>query len=544
MQQVRLQQQDVDDGWTSPNFCGPDSVLDCISVPERDLQDLHRNGFRRLTLLNTWYGSLRPLFPPEENISMVPTVTDGSQRFLGTVLGSSVISTTVLGDEQPINTAVRFQLHHRTQSETSSFMFPPAQSETSSFCFHLRSETSSFCFHLLRVRPHPLCFHLLRGSAGTVYDPVCAFWDFSLMPESGGWWNTKGCEVVSKHYSSTVCFCNHTTNFALLLQVYEVQILTGQVLTGQVLTGQVLTGQVLPGQVLTGQVLPGQVLPGQILTGQVLTGQVLTGQVITGQILTGQVLTGQELTGQVLTGQVLTGQVLTGQILTGQVITGQILTGQVLTGQELTGQVLTRQWSPENQRALEVLTFIGCGVSLCGLLFTLVLFLAVGVPKSDRTTVHKNLIVALALAQMLLMCSEKASANEVVCFLVTALLHLFYMASFCWMLVEGLLLWSKVVSVNISEDRRMKVYYVIGWGEVMWLAVIGWGEVMWLAVIGWGEVMWFAVIGWGEVMWLAVIGWGEVMWLAVIGCGEVMWLAVIGWGEVMWLAVIGWGEVM
>ncbi|CAB1415246.1 unnamed protein product [Pleuronectes platessa] len=38
------------------------------------------------------------------------------------------------------------------------------------------------------------------------------------------------------------------------------------------------------------------------------------------------------------------------------------------------------------------------------------------------------------------------------------------MASFSWMLVEGLLLWSKVVSVNISEDRRMKLYYIIGWG--------------------------------------------------------------------------------
>ncbi|KAJ0019639.1 hypothetical protein NQD34_007208 [Periophthalmus magnuspinnatus] len=298
---VEVQQQKLDQGWTGPNFCGPDSdpnaALDCISVPQHNIQDLHNNGFQTLTLVNTWYGSLRPLFPPEENISIVPTVTDGSQRYLGTVLGSSVISTTVLGDEQPVSTAVYFHLHHRTQDPS-----------------------------------------------GAVYDPVCAFWDFDLAPESGGWWNTKGCEVVSKHYSYTVCFCNHTTNFALLLQVYEVQ------------------------------------------------------------------------------------------------------------------------WSPENQRALEVLTFIGCGVSLCGLLFTLVLFIAVGVPKSDRTTVHKNLIVALAVAQLLLMCSDKASANEVVCFLVTALLHLFYMASFSWMLVEGLLLWSKVVSVNINEDRRMKVYYVIGWG--------------------------------------------------------------------------------
>ncbi|MEQ2166468.1 hypothetical protein GOODEAATRI_028455, partial [Goodea atripinnis] len=99
-----------------------------------------------------------------------------THRYLGTVLGSSVISTTVLGDDHPVSMAVHFQLQHKVQN-----------------------------------------------SIDAVYDPVCAFWDFDLTPEAGGWWNTKGCEVVSKHYGYTVCYCNHTTNFGLLLQVYETQ---------------------------------------------------------------------------------------------------------------------------------------------------------------------------------------------------------------------------------------------------------------------------------------------------------------------------------
>lgn len=53
---------------------------------------------------------------------------------------------------------------------------------------------------------------------------------------------------------------------------------------------------------------------------------------------------------------------------------------------------------------------------------------------------------------------------QVACTFVAALLHLFFMAAFAWMLVEGLLLWSKVVAVNLSEDRHMKYYYLIGWG--------------------------------------------------------------------------------
>uniref|UniRef100_A0A663FDY8 Adhesion G protein-coupled receptor D2 n=1 Tax=Aquila chrysaetos chrysaetos TaxID=223781 RepID=A0A663FDY8_AQUCH len=166
----------------------------------------------------------------------------------------------------------------------------------------------------------------------------------SHLPYAGGMWSTAGCSVVTSLPDSTTCFCNHTTNFAVLLQVYEMQRTTKEELT------------------------------------------------------------------------------------------------------------------------LQTLTFIGCGVSFCALIVTFILFVAVGVPKSERTTVHKNLIFALAAAEALLMFSELAKTNQVVCFMVTACLHLFFMAAFSWMLVEGLLLWSKVVAVNMSEDRRMKFYYVTGWG--------------------------------------------------------------------------------
>ncbi|KAI4900826.1 hypothetical protein NFI96_024928, partial [Prochilodus magdalenae] len=299
---LQVQQKDVSESTGGSEFCSSDwtnvTDLDCISVPPQSMQELHSNGFRKVTVLSTWYSSLKPHMNQEENITVAPTITDSSLKYLGTVLGSSVISSAVMGDGQLISLGVRFKLQHRTQN-----------------------------------------------ASGMSYKPICAFWDFSLMPEDGGGWSTEGCEVITVHQDSTSCYCNHTTNFALLLQIYDVQ------------------------------------------------------------------------------------------------------------------------WSQENEKGLQVLSFIGCGVSLCGLTFTFILFIAVGVPKSDRTTVHKNLIVALALAQLLLIFSYWASANQELCLLVTALLHLFFLSSFCWMLVEGLLLWSKVVSVNISEDRRMRFYYALGWGN-------------------------------------------------------------------------------
>ncbi|XP_059923849.1 adhesion G-protein coupled receptor D2 isoform X1 [Gadus macrocephalus] len=122
------------------------------------------------------------------------------------------------------------------------------------------------------------------------------------------------------------------------------------------------------------------------------------------------------------------------------------------------------KWSDEDEAILTKLTFIGSGASLCALVVTLMLFTVLDIPRSDRTSIHKNLFVALICAQVVLLCSGSALHHKVACTVVAALLHLCFMAAFSWMLVEGLLLWSKVVAVNLSEDRHMKYYYLIGWG--------------------------------------------------------------------------------
>ncbi|XP_042586201.1 adhesion G-protein coupled receptor D2 [Cyprinus carpio] len=293
---LQVQQKLLSEGSHVSAFCGLDvGNHDCISVSAANMKELQNNGFKKVTLLNTWYSSVKCFSEREENITLLPIVSDGSHRHVRTVLGSSVISSTVLADGQPISMAINFTLQHKIQNSSLNLT------------------------------------------------PICSFWDFDLMPEGGGW-STKGCTFISTKNNSTSCFCNHTTNFALLLQISEVQP------------------------------------------------------------------------------------------------------------------------NPDHQTGLQIFSLIGSGVSLCGLIFTFILFVAVGVPKSDRTTVHKNLIVALAVAQLLLIFSDWAEGNQEACWLVTALLHLFFLSSFCWMLVEGLLLWSKVVSVNISEERWMKLYYVLGWG--------------------------------------------------------------------------------
>uniref|UniRef100_A0A3Q3A2F0 Adhesion G-protein coupled receptor D2-like n=1 Tax=Kryptolebias marmoratus TaxID=37003 RepID=A0A3Q3A2F0_KRYMA len=210
--------------------------------------------------------------------------------------------------------------------------------------------------------------------------PVCAFWNFSLIRAPTHSWSSDGCSVIFVSSGLISCRCNHTTNFAVLMNYLE------------------------------------------------------------------------------------------------------------------------SKWSPADELILTKLTFIGSGASLCALVVTLMLFTVLDIPKSDRTSTHKNLCIALICAQVILLCSGSAIHSKVGCTLVAALLHLFFMAAFSWMLVEGLLLWSKVVAVNLSEDHHMKYYYLIGWGLPVLIVTItlasasgkySAGDYCWLSVqngIIWGFV--------------------------------------------------------
>lgn len=51
------------------------------------------------------------------------------------------------------------------------------------------------------------------------------------------------------------------------------------------------------------------------------------------------------------------------------------------------------------------------------------------------------------------------SHTQVACVPVTAAMHLIFLVAISWMLVEGLLLWSKVVAKSMRPSPRMTLYY-------------------------------------------------------------------------------------
>ncbi|XP_053397806.1 adhesion G protein-coupled receptor E3-like [Mercenaria mercenaria] len=49
--------------------------------------------------------------------------------------------------------------------------------------------------------------------------PVCVFWQYQS--DSQGFWSDDGCRINSTNASSTVCECNHLTNFAVLMSPFQ-----------------------------------------------------------------------------------------------------------------------------------------------------------------------------------------------------------------------------------------------------------------------------------------------------------------------------------
>ncbi|XP_054608236.2 adhesion G protein-coupled receptor D2 [Nothobranchius furzeri] len=271
--------------------------LDELIIPDSELQRVHALGHQEVMFIHTHYTHLSKIMSgPDEPVLRQQ---DKGSSVLQGHLTSAVISATVRDAAKGLTAPVAVQY---TLSSSHVAAYPK------------------------RVVP------------------VCAFWNFSLMHTHTSSWSRDGCAVTLASSGVTSCLCNHTTNFAVLMNYLE------------------------------------------------------------------------------------------------------------------------SKWSPEEELILTKLTFIGSGASLCALVVTLMLFTVLDIPKSDRTSIHKNLFGALICAQIILLCSGSAIHNKVACTLVAALLHLFFMAAFSWMLVEGLLLWSKVVAVNLNEDHHMKYYYLIGWG--------------------------------------------------------------------------------
>lgn len=66
-----------------------------------------------------------------------------------------------------------------------------------------------------------------------VSNPKCVFWDYTMNS-----WSEEGCHVDTSdsNYTHTVCYCDHLTNFAILMDVHDIYLPISHEIALQVIT--------------------------------------------------------------------------------------------------------------------------------------------------------------------------------------------------------------------------------------------------------------------------------------------------------------------
>ncbi|DAA28150.1 TPA: egf-like module containing, mucin-like, hormone receptor-like 2-like [Bos taurus] len=123
----------------------------------------------------------------------------------------------------------------------------------------------------------------------------------------------------------------------------------------------------------------------------------------------------------------------------------------------------------EEDLALTVITYMGLSLSLLCLFLAALTFLLCKAIQSISTSLHLQLSLCLFLAHLLFLTAIDRTESKVLCAIIAGALHYLYLASFTWMLLEGLQLFltaRNLTVVNYSSVNRFmkKLTFPVGYG--------------------------------------------------------------------------------
>uniref|UniRef100_A0A2K6GSB0 Adhesion G protein-coupled receptor E2 n=1 Tax=Propithecus coquereli TaxID=379532 RepID=A0A2K6GSB0_PROCO len=123
----------------------------------------------------------------------------------------------------------------------------------------------------------------------------------------------------------------------------------------------------------------------------------------------------------------------------------------------------------EEAPVLTIITYVGLGLSLLCLLLAALTFLLCKAIQNTSTSLHLQLSLCLFLAHLLFLTAIDRTEPKVLCAIIAGALHYLYLASFTWMLLEGLHLFltaRNLTVVNYSSGSRFmrKLTFPVGYG--------------------------------------------------------------------------------
>ncbi|XP_063691618.1 adhesion G-protein coupled receptor G6-like isoform X2 [Bolinopsis microptera] len=131
-----------------------------------------------------------------------------------------------------------------------------------------------------------------------------------------------------------------------------------------------------------------------------------------------------------------------------------------------------------HEEILNVITYLGCSLSIIGLILSLVgLSVFRVIRKPMATKVHINMSAALLLANVTFMVGIDEVGSPIACLICGLLCHYFFLAAILWMGVEGFHLYVMIVRVfgHLSNRFLLKcAAFAWGFPAVMVAATLGW----------------------------------------------------------------------
>ncbi|XP_017907177.1 PREDICTED: adhesion G protein-coupled receptor E2-like [Capra hircus] len=123
----------------------------------------------------------------------------------------------------------------------------------------------------------------------------------------------------------------------------------------------------------------------------------------------------------------------------------------------------------EEDLTLTVITYVGPSLSLLCLFLAALTFLQCKAIQNISTSLHLQLSLCLFLAHLLFLTAINRTESKVLCAIIAGALHYLYLASFTWMLLEGLQLFltaRNLMVVNYSSVNRImkKLTFPVGYG--------------------------------------------------------------------------------
>uniref|UniRef100_A0A8C4Z0W0 Uncharacterized protein n=1 Tax=Gadus morhua TaxID=8049 RepID=A0A8C4Z0W0_GADMO len=146
--------------------------------------------------------------------------------------------------------------------------------------------------------------------------------------------------------------------------------------------------------------------------------------------------------------------------------------------------ILMSPFSPQSE-ILDYITYIGVGISLLSLVICLIIEAIIWRKINRNSTSYLrhtcivNIAVSLLIANIWFIIgafvSDSGSVNPPACFAVTFFIHFFYLSLFFWMLMSGLLLLYRTISVfggGLSDGGMVAVGFSVGYGAPLLIAVV------------------------------------------------------------------------